>query len=474
MNDLAIRTFDRPAATSVISTGRWFSVLWPAAILFHLAANSAQMMALRPVGLTQLVMAVVALAVMARPSSARAMVLSGLYLAILWAKLPAVGNHEVILGLMAAVVLLAAASTARSDGLGSVAWVGAAKPACRWILVISYGFIGFSKLNSGFFDTKHSCAAVFLDESSGLLGFSADRFDRFNMAVIIMIATIELAIPVLLLTRRLRTRGAVLGLGFHFLLALEPVSHVWDFSATLLPLFLLFMPEPFTASLELRLLAVAQRIRSAGARAPQLAVALLFAAQAAVLASPAPNWLLAYPLWLALAGPILVAAFRSVFTSGPQDPRGVVEQNEVWRVGFLFVPVIAVAVAIGVGPYLEVRSSAAFNMYSNLQIVDGRSNHFLIGSPRPDTGPPGSNTASSVSVVTSAAEGSPLSYYVGSGLLVPNENLSRHLKGNAADGAAGEGVRASVADYFGNKLAFRRAVDGTDVVRCQRAWGPLG
>ena len=46
---------------------------------------------------------------------------------------------------------------------------------------------------------------------------------------------------------------------------------------------------------------------------------------------------------------------------------------------------IALVLLTGLSPYLELRTAYAFNMYSNLQTVDGDSNHLLVTRTLPIT-----------------------------------------------------------------------------------------
>lgn len=473
---------------------RWFSVLWPAAVLLHLAANPAHLMALRAVqdghvhtpGLAQLALAGAAVAVMTRPSPRRALALAGSYLLVLWLKLPVVGNHEVILGLLAAAIGVAAMRALRQGDKTPVGWAAGAAPTCRWVLVISYSFIALSKLNADFFEPASSCATVFLREFTQLFGLVPGAPGRLTMAAIVVVAVTELAIAVLLVSGRFRVHGAVLGLVFHFVLALDPVGHVWDFSATLLPLFLLFMPAPFLARIDQRYRSIGRRLRSLGPAVIYLAIAVAAAAHGAIVVGPWADWTIAYPIWLLLSGPIVAAALLEPRRSRSGDQSSGADAVRFDRPVAI---VLVIALLIGIGPYLEVRSAASFNMYSNLQVVDGQSNHYLIGSFRSQE----SNTASEI---VAADLDSPLSYYVGTGLAVPNENLGRYLTEHPAEdvtlaptsvlaahsgsgpadesGSGLSGAMASIADTLRYKLAFRRAVDTSGAVECQRTWGPLG
>jgi hypothetical protein len=185
------------------------------------------------------------------------------------------------------------------------------------------------------------------------------------------------------------------------------------------------------------------------------------------------------------------------------------------------VAVTLLAAANGVAPYLELRTAAAFNMYSNLRVVDGSSNHFLfnpgllgldgpiseesVGSATSDAigdtpADPGTGERPSYVGIETVDDGSALDYYRQAELLVPSENLHRYLVvhqeesptirlGREAVSARSlgygqverdPGLGSAIADLIGRKLGFRRAIpDPAGLAaggsgRCLREWGPIG
>ncbi len=445
---------DRPDGPTV-PTG-WFVALWSAAVLFHLAANGGELLAGSATGLLQLVMAAVAVVVLVAPNRPLVVALTALYLAVLWRKLPVVGNHEIVLGLVALLILGESLIGDRVERLLA---------GGRALLIVAYGFMAFSKWNWGFWDPVESCAVVFADGLVAPVG-GGWLLDRTVVAVAVIVATtlIESAIPLLLLLRRTRPVGLVIAVGFHAVLALDPVGHVWDFSATLLPLFLAFADPAVHRRFD-RLLAGARR----GPMGPKaVAVSSVLAIQALIMGgvTPLPTWTVAFSAWLALLVLVGAVLFRVGhrplvrLAVGPVDGRNGLARRHL--------PVVALAVAIGVGPYLGLRSAAAFNMYANLRVVDGDSNHLVV----PALGwadDPGTLVA-----VDEPGSDPILAYYAERDLLVPAENMARHLAFVSDHEPAGADVGGGLADHLRAKLLFRRAVDGTGADRCARAWGPLG
>lgn len=490
------RSDDGPMQTAAATGDRWFSLLWPAAVLFHLAGNSGHLLPLDGIGVLQIVMAAVAVCAIVYPKPWLTATLAAVYLLVLGWKLPVVGNHEVLLGLVALIVVFAVPLAARRVEW----WVDVAAPAVRLVLLVGYGFIAFSKLNTGFFDLAVSCAVVFGDDLLGPFGPGSDRIIGLPAWPLVgFTAGVELAIPVLLLVRRTRSVGVVVALGFHFLLALDPVSHVWDFSATLLPMFLLFGPPGLRGALD----RLATGLDALNKRELLLGLAMAGALHGVVLIGNSRldaqswlrpwfgPWLIAYPIWLVVGGAVLMLAIRNrtrrhapVGDTG--HPAG--SHHLDWRPALPLLVVVGLAVVNGLGPYAEYRSAAAFNMYANLEINDGRSNHFLFGGSGSPSGEP------SMLEMHATTPSSSLHYYLTNQLLVPEENLDRYLRDRPGEdplvsrgdgtpvsarslgfGAApADGLFGELRDVVQYKLGFRRAVDATGAHRCQRVWGPLG
>ncbi len=460
--------------------GAWFASLWAVAILLHLAANDGHLLAGDRIGLAQLLLTASAAVTLLWPSARAVGALTVTYLVVFWMKSPVVGNHEVLLALGSAALTIAVSRRPES-------WAAMVAPAGRWVLLVAYGFIAFSKLNWGFFDPARSCALLFGQALGGALGMAQGQITAMGPMLIAATAIIELAIPVLLIWPRFRRFGVMLALAFHFVLALDPVGHVWDFSATLLPLFLLFTPSSFGSLLDRKL----ARISSRPILQRALVVGLVIGLHGIVMsdATALPRWIVAYPVWLLLSGTVGVWVIR--FASGDPGPGEPVAVSARvyggWRPARCLIPVIAATVVVGLGPYLQIRTAAAFNMYSNLRVIDGSSNHVLIGAL--DDGQP-----QSVVEVVQAGPGSVLAYYLDKDLLLPIENLDRHLLANpdeqvlvrhgdtvidAAELGIGTrprsgGVWHRVASELRHKFGFRRAVPDSPDGACLRAWGPLG
>lgn len=451
---------------------RWFLSLWPLAVLFHLAGNDYFLVNLTTVGLAQIPFLAAAVFMLLRPSALAAGALATSHLLVIYLKMPLVGNHEVIL-LLANIAILLGLITKRDR------WLSAAIAPMRWVLLIAYSAIAFSKLNAGFVDRAVSCAAVFGDEFGAWVGVSVSQSAALANLAIVATIVFELSIPVLLMTRRWRRIGVIVGLGFHTVLALEPAGHVFDFTSVLFMLFLLFL----TSEESERFSGAVDNLRTnLGTRRMGLMLAVIilgnyFANGIIAFGRVVPNWLFDYPFWLAYAAFVIrhTVAARVEYTV----PRPALN--------FRFAPIMLVAIGLTVlnaaSPYLEIRTAGAFNMYSNLAVANGETNHFLL---------PGTLPLRDVPTLYEAQfdedNPSPLDFYSRDGLLlIPEPNLAQWANESSAGevpvalafadpGAPTSALQVAAlvdpADSFLERVFYLRAIEFSDTPQCKRYWGP--
>lgn len=452
-----------------------FAVLWASSVLFHLAGNTR----LAPEW-GRALLGATAVAVLARPRIAWLTVpLAGAVLANVWLEAPTLGNHWLLQGFVA-VIVVGAVLAAR--GAGSIA-IGRLVGPARLTLLAFYGFAAFAKLNGDFFDPIASCAVFYLRESAdswGALAMVDGLSAGAERAVAVVVASVELSVPVLLFFRRTRTGGVLLGLVFHFVLALDRTHQFFDFSSILLVLFVLFLDE----GTRVEIVDAAQRFRRAVAgtweSGPEIAHLVVLAALTGVVvfaAGPA-DWSAPRDLriagvwvWIVVGAVVTAAVARATrASSSAPDARLVGAQESRW---LLLIPVLAVA--NGLTPYLELKSGYGWNMYSNLAVVDGASNHLLVRS-----GPALTDDHSRlVEVVESNVPG--LGFYIRGDWLLPEQQLIDHLAalpGSHAVGVVnGETIRyesdeGAARSVWRQKFQVFRAVDSEGPVNCQPSFGP--
>ena len=304
----------------------------------------------------------------------------------MWSEAPVLGNHWLLAALVDLALLLAV-----GVGVARRRWDDATDlaerflPVARLCLLGFYFFASFAKLNSAFFDRSVSCATFYFRESTGVgrpRGAAARRRAGLEWAVIVGTAAIELSIPWLLLFRRTRHLGVVVGLAFHAVLAIDRTHQFFDFSSVLAALFVLFLPATFgvwvaerVGSVRARLLLRDERAPRLGAPRPRRAGGAGGPGGRVRRLDPAPG----AAAWGGARGSctrslLLVRGRCGTSASGPRSRTG--RRSGSATSVFLLLPLVVVA--NGLTPYLELKTGFGWNMYANLRTVDGETNHYLV------------------------------------------------------------------------------------------------
>lgn len=438
----------------------WFLRLWSIAVLAHVIGNptawrgSAVGSAL---GTVSLLLALSAIVVLAHPSRATAGAMALLTMAAVFLEAPFLGNHWLVAGLVSILLVVA---VMRTDPWASFA------PGARGVLISFYSFAAFAKLNRGFFDPTVSCGITYANQLLGSYGLPLIPVGDWRaLAVAGATALIELAVPVLLVVKRTRRYGVLLGFVFHLFISFDLDQHFYDFSALLVALFSLFLAdrvlERFPAPLTMR--RPAQAV--IGGLLVVLAVASVVPATAStVRLLDSGVFFLWIPWGLFLIGRLLWLV---------REPTAA---QPVWgRLGWVGGLLVAVTVFNGLTPYLELKTGYGFNMYANLVTADGRSNHYLIPRTIPLT------DAQRDPYIVLASDDPGLHQYVDSGWAITERQLFDYLADHPSASATvtrvvggGERVVTSAdgvaLPWWRDKFQLFRAVDLDDPPRCQLGW----
>jgi hypothetical protein len=338
--------------------GDWlplFRVAFAGAACWHLLGN--------PVladGIPALLVGLGAAAVALWPRStlAFAALTASIWLSV-WHEAPILGNHWLLAGLV---------------GLAACA---GGLPAGRAVVLVFYGFAAFAKLNADFFDPDVSCATFYAAESVRSFGLDVARPEGIaGTGLAASVAVIELTVPVLLVVRRTRSIGVAVAVAFHVLLSLDHRHQFYDFTSLLAAVFVTFLPASAATVIGD---AIRRRVPP---RRLRLVLAGLAVVAGAVVASGDERDLafeLGYASWQ-LAAVVLVPAvvFLATRTSSDAVAQGPRLRPTVWA-----TPIVLLAVANGLSPYLELKTGTSWNMYANLRTADGDTNHLLVRATLP-------------------------------------------------------------------------------------------
>lgn len=257
-------------------------------------------------------------------------------------------------------------------------WYRLFAPWARLELGVLYFFAVFHKLNSAYFNPEVSCSAAMVREI-GTIFPNLPTGPWMQQAAIYGTLVAEAIIPVLLAVRPTRLAGLLLGISFHGLLALHSYPGIYSFSATVMALFALFLPESFASRLQ-------------PPRWLRLSLSFLCVSGLVFLGIwAARDWLpfgqfleLRWPAWafrigygaaLAYAGVSLVVVLY-LSRRHAQELAGRAPGSLRQLPALIILP--AFLVVVGLQPYLGLRTLVCFSMFSNLQTENGQSNHMLM------------------------------------------------------------------------------------------------
>ena len=367
-----------------------FSLLYAVAVLLHIlwppVFQPGSAIAVPPIWLLSgLVLA--AVAVIHRPASVgRLLSLAAVQVFDVAYHLPFVPNHWLLTGIVSLTILVAAAAVSLRDGRPAVQLAvlyQTLTPSVRLTAVIFYFFTFFHKLNTDFLNPSTSCAVTFFEQTVGPFGLAA--VPGAGWAAILATLAAECLLAVGLAVPRWQQAACVLGAGFHMLLALDAPHIFYNFSAVMFAVLWVCLPASTAA-------VAARRARVGVERFHFLSVYLLIVLLC--WAMPGYSWkLMAYGfsgLGLGFAITLLsrvgLGQRRNLFlftrpggrsSAGPGAGELVERfQGQRYRAVLLLLP--ALVFINGVSPYLGFKTRTAWQMYSNLNMDENRSNHYLI------------------------------------------------------------------------------------------------
>jgi hypothetical protein len=341
-----------------------FGRLFGIALVAHVVGNWSQPDLPSAVGWVNLAVGIGGAWLVLRPTQPVLLFTSAVTVGSVLLEMPFTGNHWLVAALVGGAILFSWGRKAHFV------------PAARLIVLVFYSFAAFAKLNSGFFDPSVSCGLFYANHWLDGFGFPLiGPASPLASASIWLTASVEMSIPILLIFRRSRYAGVLLGTGFHTVISFDLNQHFYDFTAVLMALFFLFLPDRTVE----RIAAATERL-SRPFRKLISSLWLVLAGTMVVLAtlppSPASSSLLVrlpFALWIPF----------SIFWLGlllwAREPAVGLAWNPRLAGGLI----VAIAIANGLTPYTETKTAYGFNMYANLRTAEGVSNHFLVGETFP-------------------------------------------------------------------------------------------
>ena len=326
---------------------RYFIFIWSAIQLIHLLTFDwwAKEFDIAVRGLMMLL-----LLCMVRQNKILTAIAAGATLVLWFYKMPLIANHILVEWAIAWVVLGACLRDVSNPHQKSNI-----SPLITKGLPFIYLLSAFQKMNSGFFDPASSAAFELFDWVRYPFRVEVN-LDLLPLPYIVV--SWELAIGVFLLFMKTRKLGMVLGLFFHFAMALTQHEGIVSFSFMAACYYLFYLPKDILSKIEAML-------SEKGLRAFMLAPA---AGLAVLLFSP-PNIIRVAILTLTL---VFLGAWVVLL---------------IWKVSYRdeirlkhrldwILPILFAINALQ--PHIGGKTALAFDMFSNLRTEPGYANHLIL------------------------------------------------------------------------------------------------
>jgi hypothetical protein len=261
----------------------------------------------------------------------------------------------------------------------------------RYVLVLTYFFGVFHKINTDWFDPAVSCAVTLTDSLVVPWGL---KFPGLDQIVIYGTLAVEGLAMILLCTPRFKYVGFLIGMPLHIIIGLVPYNWYPNFSALMFALYALFLPGDFPARLQkifgqysfLRVFEpVSRNLKTTvivfggvillSALAVQVFVDPLGSSDTAIAERKLMHDILRM-FWavysVVIYGFFVVLLWRESFPVSREywlpEPRLI-----------LLIPVIFLL--NGFSPYLGLKTDGTISMYSNLHTEASVTNHLLLSRP---------------------------------------------------------------------------------------------
>ncbi|MBW3128164.1 hypothetical protein [Hymenobacter profundi] len=354
-----------------------FCALWAVATLFHMAQSRIYTSQLHYVLLT-----LAAFVVLSKPSSVvRLLALIALQLYEVFFRLPAISNHwlfTTFVNLTILQALLWVVIKKRSLQVDRAAFLRAFAPAVRLELLVLYCFVVLHKLNWAFFSPSASCAAVLYkaQHAEALLPNSP----AFILANIYLTIAIETLIPLLLIFRKTRNIGLVVGLVFHCIIAFNSYNGFYDFSSMIFAAYFLFTGYNFSTTIH-RLyknsinswFAFKQRFSQFTLSHTLLWTALFVFLLCGIKIISKISTDYFQLIWGAYSFLYILLFLLSLYKARQYFPTRLFTLPNAF---FCLLPLLVFL--NGISPYIGLKTESSFAMFSNLRTEGGITNHLFI------------------------------------------------------------------------------------------------
>lgn len=355
---------------------KFFAILWSLAILMN---NFKQAPGLADSGIEDLLNFVtfaLAVSLLLDPKNSYKLLLLSIFGTLQWVGfLPKMPNHWMIIGFVSLAISLTTLGLILKHNKISSSLFQNVGPILRWSLIICYGAAAIAKWNSGFMNPDISCAVVLADRELDWLGIPIDFLSLTPLPFLIALS--ESLILLFLIITRLNALGVAFAAIFHLLLSLTPVSQGLGFTFTLWALLVLFLPDKSYDVLG-KMISKAKAKNRIDLSVYKFMIILVWSYLfIKYLIYPTRNDFDEYFVWSfrLVIGVIIASIITYISLLGFKElrvkrPLIVSKSIQVFVIGIVLFNSLA--------PYLGIKTHGTMTMYSNIQVEQGKSNHYFL------------------------------------------------------------------------------------------------
>lgn len=290
-----------------------------------------------------------------------------------WFQAPSLSNHTILKNFLLLGGILAGAWHAlRGNAFDN--FMHSVMGLSRWLLLGMYFFGIFHKMNAGFLNPETSCSTALWSHMPVWLGWIS--FSSFGHLTSWGTLIIEAVICLSLLSQRFRRFGILSGIIFHSLLALSGYALYATFSMLSLLLHLSFLSLADARTIATsNLWKTWRNIRQTRTGV----IAILATAGALCGLAWNRNYAEVGLLWIILISPLVAILVTRPFNR--ENRIGVRQLLHLEPKLLYIVPLLLFL--NGFSPYLGLKTAQSLNMFANLSLEGGKSNHYLIRNVGP-------------------------------------------------------------------------------------------
>lgn len=353
----------------------FFSFFWGVAIFFNLFRQGPSLQSGAIWFLSTLTLFASVILILKPSDKRRLLILSFLGSVFFLFHPPQMPNHFLIMGLVNISIFVCWVFL-RINGKIDKNWFSSIAPLVRLSVVIIYGFAVLAKFNSGFFDSKLSCAVQMASLELNYLGLDL-RPETLHLAPFFVLGA-EFLIWIGLLIARTRSFAIGLASIFHLCLSLTPFSQGLGFTFVLLGLLALFFPSQIINSQLSTIKKTLEKNWLNFLRKPLKVSFVLLAIFFSLISSlfTEKNLIRTISTFQFSLG--ILVCIASYFLYLCIKFRSVRFDQRMSIYGFPQILLLSIVILLGLSPYMGLKTAPTFTMFSNLLLEDNNNNHFFL------------------------------------------------------------------------------------------------